>query len=298
MPGNLILPAPNPYRSIFRHADGTYDWQTELSYGFSLVDRASCGSLAALIVEPILSSGGMLVLPDGWLAAAKQHCAARGMLLIVDEAQTAIGRAGDWFAFGHDADADAVVPDVLTLSKSLGNGLPLSAVVTSSAIARTTRQNGGFLFYTTHVNDPLPTAVGLKVLEIVERDDLVAHSARLGGKLQTALRSLQTRYGCIGHVRGRGLMAGLEMVADRETKTGAPELAAAVADKMAKKGLWAQLSTMASFGAVFRLAPPLTTTEEQLDKGLSIMEEALRETPGTMPLYAKVSGSNQCYLSY
>ncbi|KAK7540836.1 dialkylglycine decarboxylase [Phyllosticta citribraziliensis] len=289
MPGNLILPAPNAYRSIFRHADGTYDWQTELSYGFSLVNRASCGSLAALIVEPILSSGGMLVLPDGWLAAAKQHCAARGMLLIVDEAQTGIGRAGDWFAFGHDADA--VVPDILTLSKTLGNGLPLSAVVTSNDIARTTREKG-FLFYTTHVNDPLPTAVGLKVLEIVERDNLVAHSARLGGKFQSGLRILQARYGCIGDVRGRGLMAGLEIVADCETKTGAPEVAAAVADKMAKKGLWAQLSTMASFGGVFRLAPPLTTTEEELEKGLSIMEEALRETPGTMPLYGKVNGCN------
>ncbi|KAK8164067.1 dialkylglycine decarboxylase [Phyllosticta citrichinensis] len=281
MPGNLILPAPNAYRSIFRHADGTYDWQTELSYGFSLVDRASCGSLAALIVEPILSSGGMLVLPCGWLAAAKQHCAARGMLLIVDEAQTGIGRAGDWFAFGHDVDA--VVPDILTLSKTLGNGLPLSAVVTSNDIARTTREKG-FLFYTTHVNDPLPTAVGLKVLEIVERDNLVAYSARLGGKFQAGLRTLQARYGCIGDVRGRGLMAGVEIVADRETKTGAPEVAAAVADRMGKKGLWAQLSTMASFGGVFRLAPPLTTTGEELEKGLRIMEEALRETPGTMPL--------------
>ena len=101
-----MLPAPNPYRSPFRDASGAHDWRTELAYGFSLIDQQSCGSLAALIVEPILSSGGMLVLPDGWLAAAKAHCAARGMLLIVDEAQTGIGRAGDMFAF----ERSGVVP--------------------------------------------------------------------------------------------------------------------------------------------------------------------------------------------
>ncbi|KAF2147072.1 uncharacterized protein K452DRAFT_282057 [Aplosporella prunicola CBS 121167] len=280
MPGSLMLPAPNSYRSIFRHADGSHDWKTELDYGFSLIDRQSCGSLAALIVEPILSSGGMLVLPDGWLKAAKAHCEARGMLLIVDEAQTGIGRAGDMFAFEHCG----VVPDILTLSKTLGNGLPLSAVVTSDEIAAVTK-NKGYLFYTTHVNDPLPAAVGAKVLDIVVRDGLVKHSKKLGEKLQAGLRKLQARYGCLGDVRGRGLMAGVEVVSDRETKQGAAELGWLVSNKMAELGLWAQLSTLPAFGGVFRFAPPLTTTEQQLEEGFDIMEEALRLTPGTMPLY-------------
>lgn len=118
MPGNFALPTPNAYRSIFRHPDGSYDWQTELDYGFELIDRQSCGSLAALILEPILSSGGMLVLPSGYLKAVKQHCERRGMLLIIDEAQTGIGRAGDMFAFQHFAEDEGVVPDVLTLSKT------------------------------------------------------------------------------------------------------------------------------------------------------------------------------------
>src|ERR1051326_7443760 len=104
MPGNFALPSPNAYRSIFRHPDGSYDWLSELNYGFSLIDRQSCGSLAAVIVEPILSSGGMHPLPPGYLKALKAHCEQRGMLLIVDEAQTGIGRAGDMFAFQHDGD--------------------------------------------------------------------------------------------------------------------------------------------------------------------------------------------------
>ena len=92
MPGSFLLPSPNAYRSIFRHKDGTYDWETELNYGWNLIDSASCGSLAAVIVECIQSSAGIHVLPPGYLKAMKVHCEKRGMLLIVDEAQTGIGR--------------------------------------------------------------------------------------------------------------------------------------------------------------------------------------------------------------
>ncbi|KAF2163957.1 hypothetical protein M409DRAFT_57061 [Zasmidium cellare ATCC 36951] len=285
MPGNFALPTPNAYRSIFRHPDGSYDWRTELDYGFDLIDKQSCGSLAALILEPILSSGGMLVLPPGYLKAVKEHCERRGMLLIIDEAQTGIGRAGDMFAFQHFAEDEGVVPDVLTLSKTLGNGLPLSAVVTSDRIAEFAKENH-FLFYTTHINDPLPASVGDKVLEIVVRDNLVQRSRELGQKFQKRLQTIKSRYGCIGDIRGRGLMAGLEIVADRETKIGDPELGAAVGTKMTELGLWAQLSTMPSFGGVFRLAPPLTTTDEELETALKIIEDALASTPGTKPLYS------------
>lgn len=282
MPGNFALPAPNAYRSIFRHADGSYDWETELDYGFSSIDRQSCGSLAACIVEPILSSAGMHPLPKGYLKALKSRCEDRGMLLIVDEAQTAIGRAGDMFAFQHDGDG--VVPDILTLSKTLGNGIPLSAVVVSDEIASKTKANG-FLYYTTHLNDPLPAAVGDKVLEIVVRDKLVERSRELGKLLQAGLKKLKTRYGCIGDIRGRGLMAGMEIVLDREKKTPGMDLGSKIADRMTELGLWAQLGTMQSFAGTFRLAPPITISEKELQEGLDIMEEAFKTTKGTMPLY-------------
>ncbi|KAL8746015.1 MAG: hypothetical protein Q9190_001911 [Brigantiaea leucoxantha] len=279
MPGNLMLPAPNEYRSFFRKSDGSYDWQTELDYGWSLIDQASCGSLAAAIVEPIQSSGGMHGLPAGYLQAMKDHCRRRGMLLILDEAQTALGRAGDMFAFEHEG----VSPDILTLSKTLGNGLPLSAVVTSNEIERVSRESG-FMFYTTHVNDPLPAAVGLKVLDIVVRDNLVSRSRAAGLKLQKGLAELQASYECIGDVRGRGLMAGIEIVTDRKSKKPAKKLGEELAAKMHQMGLSANLSTMASFGGVFRIAPPITITDEQLDLGLAIMREAFSAVVGTMPL--------------
>ncbi|MCJ1226509.1 hypothetical protein MMC12_003161 [Toensbergia leucococca] len=280
IPGNHILPSPSAYRSVFRHSDGSYDWQTELDYGWSLVDRASCGSLAAVIMEPILSSGGMITLPPGYLKAMKAHCERRGMLLIIDEAQTGIGRCGDMFAFEHEG----VVPDVLTLSKTLGNGIPLSAMITSNAIAKTCQERG-FLFYTTHVNDPLPAAVGLKVLEVVLRDDLVSRSKSAGLRLHSALRTLQSRYGCIGDVRGRGLMAGIEIVGDRRTKQPAPELGNKLSKRMNELGLLANLASTSSFEGIFRVAPPITITNEQLQLGLEIMEEAFKTTPGSQPLY-------------
>ncbi len=280
MPGQHMLPPPNAYRSIFRRPDGSYDWQTELDYGWSLIDKASCGSLAACIVECIQSSAGMHVLPPGYLKALKKHCEQRDMLLIVDEAQTGVGRAGDISAACH---FEAVVPDIVTFSKTLGNGLPLSAVVTSDEIERVCTERD-FCFYTTHLNDPLPAAVGDKVLEIVLRDGLTSNSKRMGDILHKGLRTLKARYACIGDVRGRGLMAGVEIVTDRETKKSDNELARRIAKKMYALGLWANLSSHSSFSGVFRLAPPIVITEAQIREGLAIMEKAFADVEGTMPL--------------
>lgn len=280
IPGNYSLPSPNAYRSIFRNSDGSYDWKTEVKCGWEAIDRNSCGSLAAVIMEPILSSGGMLVLPPGYLRAIKNECKARGMLLILDEAQTAFGRCGDMFAFEYEG----VVPDILTLSKTIGTVIPLSAVITSNEIASRCHEKG-FLFCTTHVNDPLPAAVGLTVLNVVLRDQLAERARVLGQRLHAGLRSLQERYGCIGDVRGRGLLAGIEIVGDRVTKQPAPEIGEALVGRMHELGLSANLTAMSATARVFRIAPPITITDEELDLGLRMMEEAFRSTDSTIPLF-------------
>ena len=199
--GCFAIPAPNAYRPRFPGVD----WQTELDDAFELIDRQSTGNLAAFIAEPILSSGGIIELPQGYLSALKQKCAERGMLLILDEAQTGMGRTGTIFAF----ERDGVVPDILVLSKTLGAGLPLAAVMTTGQISQTADERG-FLFYTTHVNDPLPALVGLKAVEIVQRDCLALRAAELGDRLKRGLLSLKQRFPCIGDVRGRGLLLGVE----------------------------------------------------------------------------------------
>ncbi|CAK5271182.1 unnamed protein product [Mycena citricolor] len=274
-PGSLALPTPNGFRSPFRNADGTYDWKAELDYGFSMIDSQSVGSLAAVIVEPILSSGGVIVLPPGYLRRLKEHCERRGMLLIVDEAQTGVGRTGKNWAFEHDG----VVPDILTLSKTLGAGLPLSAVVTSTGIEQVAHERG-FSFFTTHVSDPLPAAVGLRVLEMLERDNLAQRAGILGGRFRSFLLGLQAQYSCIGEIRGLGLMQGMEIVKDRSTKEPDEALATALATRMLELGLSANVLGIPGIGSSFRMAPPLSITEEELDAGLAIIAEAFRSTPG------------------
>ncbi|MGU3556014.1 aspartate aminotransferase family protein [Methylobacterium radiotolerans] len=267
--GSFAIPAPNAYRPTFAR-DGSADWQTELDYAFALVDRQSTGNLAAFLAEPILSSGGILELPPGYLAALKRKCTERGMLLILDEAQTGIGRTGLMFA----CERDGVVPDILTLSKTLGAGLPLAAVLTTPEIEDLCHARG-FLFYTTHVSDPLPAAVGLKVLEIVRRDGLVGRAEAAGARLAARLRALQQRFACIGDVRGRGLLQGMEIVADRDTKVPAPELGDAITRRCLELGLSMNIVQLPGMGGVFRIAPPLTATDAEIDLGVDILERAI-----------------------
>jgi 2,2-dialkylglycine decarboxylase (pyruvate) len=269
--GSFVIPAPNAYRPRFRNADGSNDWQTELDDAFALIDSQSTGNLAAFIAEPILSSGGILELPLGYLAALKQKCEQRGMLLILDEAQTGIGRTGHMFAF----ERDGVMPDILTLSKTLGAGLPLAAVMTTQAIEQAAFERG-FLFYTTHVSDPLPAAVGVTVLDVVERDGLVAQATARGNRLRDGLLSLQQRFECVGDVRGRGLLLGLEIVVDRQSKAPGFELGARIMEETMRRGLSMNIVKLPSMGGVFRIAPPLTVSEAEIDRGLEIMSEAIQ----------------------
>ncbi|GAB7048127.1 aspartate aminotransferase family protein [Catenuloplanes indicus] len=270
-PGNLVLPTPNAYRSPFRDPDGGYDWAAELDYGFALVDQQSAGSLAACLVEPILSSGGIIELPPGYLRRLRELCDARGMLLILDEAQTGIGRTGTMYAF----ERDGVVPDLLTLSKTLGAGLPVAAVIARDEVEAVCRERG-FLFYTTHVSDPLAASVALTVLDVVERDGLVARAAELGGVLTTRLRALRDAYEVVGDVRGRGLLQGIELVTDKLSKEPADALGAAVTSACLERGLHMNIVQLPGMGGIFRIAPPLTITDSELHAGLDILEDAIR----------------------
>ncbi|HEU4912490.1 MAG TPA: aspartate aminotransferase family protein [Actinomycetes bacterium] len=268
-PGNFAIPAPNAYRTRFSR-DGEHDWQGELDYAFDLVDRQSSGALAACLVEPILSSGGLIDLPVGYLRALRDKCVARGMLLVVDEAQTGLGRTGAMFAF----ERDGVVPDILTLSKTLGAGLPLAAVVTTEEIEVRCHELG-FLFFTTHVSDPLPAAVGCTVLKVIERDGLVVAAAERGRRLRAGLLELQTRHECIGDVRGRGLMQGIELVTDRASKTPAEDLGRRVTTECLARGLHMNIVQLPGMGGVFRMAPPLTVSADEIDLGLEILDASL-----------------------
>ncbi|PXY28999.1 aspartate aminotransferase family protein [Prauserella sp. PE36] len=267
-PGNFALPVPDRFRPAIVDADGNLDWRRQLDLGFDLIDAQSVGSLAACLIEPVLSSGGVVDLPPGYLAALRDKCHERGMLLILDEAQTGLCRTGHWYAFQRDG----VVPDILTLSKTLGAGLPLAAVVTSAEIEQEAHDRG-FLFFTTHVNDPLPAAVGNTVLDVLTRDRLDERARELGERLRAGLTELATRHPVIGDVRGRGLMVGLELV--EEDGGNADALGPAVTRRCAELGLHMNIVQLPGMGGTFRIAPPLTATEAEIDRGLAILDTAL-----------------------
>ncbi|GIM88693.1 aspartate aminotransferase family protein [Paractinoplanes toevensis] len=278
-PGNFAIPTPNSYRPDFTAADGSLDWRRQLDFAFELFDAQSVGALAACIIEPILSSGGVLDLPPGYLAALRDKCHERGGLLILDEAQTGLCRTGDWYAFQRDG----VVPDILTLSKTLGAGLPLAAVITSAEIEQTAHDRG-FLFFTTHVSDPLVAAVGNTVLDVLEGSRLAEQAAELGAYLRKGLRGLAEKHEVIGDVRGRGLLIGLELVRDRDSKQPADELGTAVTRRCLELGLHMNVVQLPAMGGVFRIAPALTSTHAELDLGLEILDRALAEVTPRFPL--------------
>lgn len=270
--GSFAIPAPFLYRPRFER-DGAYDYLAELDYAFDLIDRQSSGNLAAFIAEPILSSGGIIELPPGYMAALKRKCEERGMLLILDEAQTGIGRTGTMFA----CQRDGVTPDILTLSKTLGAGLPLAAVVTSAQIEERAHERG-YLFYTTHVSDPLPAAIGLRVLDVVERDGLVERANVMGERLRNGLLDLMERFECIGDIRGRGLLLGMEIVKDRRTKEPADELGSKITRECMNLGLSMNIVQLPGMGGVFRIAPPLTVSDEEIDLGLALLGQAIERS--------------------
>jgi len=276
-PGNFAIPAPNRYRPDFTTADGEHDWQRQLDFGFDLIDAQSVGSLAAAIVEPILSSGGIIEPPPGYLRALRGKCDERGMLLILDEAQTGLCRTGTWYAF----ERDGVVPDILTLSKTLGAGLPLAAVLTSAELEKAAHDRG-YLFFTTHVADPLPAAVGITVLDVLQRDRLDERALHLGGILRHGLEQIAHRHEIVGDIRGRGLLAGVELVVDRQTKRSSDELGALVTKHCLELGLHMNIVQLPGMGSVFRIAPPLTATEGELSLGLAILDQAISDATGQL----------------
>jgi 2,2-dialkylglycine decarboxylase (pyruvate) len=271
LPGAFALPAPYAYRCPIRHCDGTCDCAC-LEAGFALYDQASVGAPAALVAEPVLSAGGVIVPPPGYFARLLELCEEREMLLVLDECQTGLGRLGTMYGF----EAFGVVPDFLVLSKTLGGGVPIGATVTSEAIEAECHARG-FMHVTSHVSDPLPAAAALAVLEVVAQEDLAARAARQGERLLGHLRELQARHEVVGDVRGMGLLCGIELVEDRETRAPAEALGLALTAECETRGLSINLVRGGTGGAAncLRMAPPLTISDDEVDLAAEILDASL-----------------------
>ncbi len=265
-PGMMAMLAPYCYRCPINLEPETCELAC-LDASFELIDAQTTSRPAAVLTEPIFSAGGVIEPPTGWLSELKRRCEDRGMLLILDEEQTGLGKTGATFAFEHED----VVPDLITLAKHFGGGVCISSVTTSAEIEERVIADE-FIVTHSHSNDPLACAAGTATLNVLERDDLAGKARQLGGYFRSKLNQLAERFEMIGDIRGRGLLQGIELVRDRRTREPATSEGHAIIDQCLEDGL---IFSVRREGSVLRFVPPASTTEEQIDRAISILEHAL-----------------------
>jgi 4-aminobutyrate aminotransferase/(S)-3-amino-2-methylpropionate transaminase len=224
--------------------------------------------VAAIIVEPVQGEGGFYVAPPEFLRALRALCDQHGIVLIIDEIQTGFARTGRMFAIEHSG----VEPDLMTVAKSLAGGVPLSAVIGKAPIMDAPLAGG---LGGTYAGSPLGCAAGLAVLDVIETEKLCTRAERLGSTLLARLSDLQTRWPCIGDVRGLGAMVAMELVKDRRADAPDADLAKALVQAAGRRGL--VLLSCGIYGNVIRFLTPLTIPDGILAEGLAILEAALED---------------------
>ena len=259
-PGLVLLPYPDPYRPRFT-ADAVLDM---LDYQFATTCPPE--QVAAVFIEPIMSDGGLIVPPAGFLKTLEERCRRHGILTVLDEVKVGLGRSGALHAFSHEG----LEPDMVVLGKGLGGGLPLSALIGPAAIMD---HRPAFAIQTTGGN-PVCTAAGLAVLRTVLDEDLPGRAERVGAVLADGLRRLAERHEMIGDVRGRGLAIGVDLVEDRESRAPVPATTTAKVIVRAYE-LGASFIYVGLEANVLEITPPLTLSDAECEEGLAIIDRAL-----------------------
>ncbi|MED6148481.1 hypothetical protein PIB30_053579 [Stylosanthes scabra] len=253
---------PDPYRGIFGSDGEKYsrDVQDIINFGTS-------GNVAAFVAEAIQGVGGIVEMAPGYLPLAYEMVRKAGGLCIADEVQAGFARTGSHF-WGFETHG--VVPDIVTVAKGIGNGIPLGAVVTTPEIAKAlTKRN----YFNTFGGNPVCTAAGLAVLRVIEKEKLQENAHKVGSHLKQRLNSLKDKYELIGDVRGKGLMLGVEFVTDRELKTPAKDETLHLLEQL--KDLGVLVGKGGYYGNVFRITPALCFTKEDADFLVDAMDYTL-----------------------
>src|SRR5699024_8448951 len=230
--GIYTIPEQNTYRQYNEGMEAEKSALQCLNISMQMYDMASTGKPAAILIEPVISAGGVIVPPKSFIEALRTKADERNMLLIFDEAQTAFGRLG----YRTGAEMFGVTPDIMTVSKTLGAGLPLAGTITRPDIEQNIFEKG-YSYYTSHVSDPLPARVGLAVLRVLNEERLLDRARSMGQYLNEQLQALQKHHEVIGDIRGAGMLRGIEVAIDRHTKKPALELGRVTTEKCYEKGL-------------------------------------------------------------
>jgi 4-aminobutyrate aminotransferase len=264
MPGVTHVPYPNAYRPLFAGDD---QGKAVVDYIEQVLFRSNvpADEVAAVLVEPLQGEGGYLVPPDGFLRGLRELCDRHGILLILDEVQTGIGRTGRMFACEHWG----VEPDILTLAKGLGSGMPIGAMLARRSLMQAWPRGA---HGNTYGGNPICCAAALATLDLVERQ-YAANATRVGEMFLARLRQMQSAHAEIGDVRGKGLFLGVELVKDRLTKEPAGSFCEAVVRRSFQNGL-----LLLSCGAsTIRFMPPLMASSADVEEAMTILDASLDE---------------------
>jgi len=260
-----VAPMPDLYRGEIRDDGRAYALELARVIGEGCARGRSIG---AFFAEPILSCGGQIPLPEGYLAAAFAHVRAAGGVCIADEVQVGFGRVGHSFwAF----ERHEVVPDIVVMGKPIGNGHPMGAVVTTREIAEAF--NNGMEYFSTFGGNPVSAACGLAVLDVLQTENLQAHALELGQHFSDGLKDLASRHELIGDVRGEGLFLGIELVQDRATLEPAAKEASSLVNFLKNQGVL--LSTDGPLHNVIKIKPPLVIEVHDVDMVLRLLDDGL-----------------------
>eukprot|EP01090_Pellita_catalonica_P013049 TRINITY_DN3006_c0_g1_i1.p1 TRINITY_DN3006_c0_g1~~TRINITY_DN3006_c0_g1_i1.p1 ORF type:complete len:522 (-),score=92.09 TRINITY_DN3006_c0_g1_i1:31-1455(-) len=259
---------PNTYRGPY--LEGERDVAANYARDvLDVIQSSTPGQIAGFIAEYIQGVGGTVVLPDGYLEQVYEYVRAAKGVCIADEVQTGFGRLGtDFWGF----QTQGIKPDIVTMAKGIGNGTPLAAVATTKEIAETMKQR---LHFNTYGGNPVSCAIGRAVLNVIEEEGLQERCLDIGNYLMQGMRNLQENHAIIGDVRGKGLMTGMELVSDTETKKPASAETAAIFEAMKDRGLLVGKGGL--YGNVFRIKPPMCITKDDVDYAIDVMDKSFKD---------------------
>ena len=265
-----LVPMPDVYRGQYRLDDPAAALKYAAHVKDAIADNQRRGrGIAAFFSESLLSCGGQIMLPNGYLPSAFEHVRAAGGLCIADEVQVGFGRVGShWWGF----ETQNVVPDIVTMGKPMGNGHPIAAVITTREIADAF--DNGMEYFNTFGGNPVSCAVGLAVLDVIERENLLENALVVGEYFQKQLRELQQKHALIGDVRGLGLFIGAELVRDRETLDPATAEGVVIIEKMKERGIL--LSTDGPLNNVLKIKPPIVFSKKNVDQVIKNLDQILK----------------------
>lgn len=263
----VTVPTPDVYRGVFRGPDAAERYASCVHDALALLESRGVKP-AAFIVDTIISSGGVVATPPGYLKAVAAAVREAGALFIADEVQPGFGRTGHHF-WGYQVDD--FVPDIVTMGKPMGNGHPLAATVTRRALVETFSKDAHY--FNTFGGNPVSCAAGLAVLDVIEEEGLQDNALKTGLYLKDGLSNLANKFEAIGDIRGDGLFKAIELVADREERTPATTLAADVVEGLRRNGVLA--GRIGTDNNIVKLRPPMVFTREDAHYFLQKFDEVL-----------------------